>query len=342
MLRRALTRTDGEERMANAINRVQAGSPGIAERIRRFARLHQNVLIIWGVLLLVFVASMLLSDRFTGSRNLINLSRQSTALLLVGIGQTFVLLTAGIDLSVGSTISLIVVIMSALMQPTPESMIATSFVGLGIGVLVGFVNGLAVTRLRLSPFMVTLATLSIVRGLALQLRQTPQATLPAEYSPYFTGEALGLPIPLLVMVIATAIAALFLRHTHLGRHFYAVGSNESATRLSGMATDRIKLLAYVACGFMTGLAGLYWAARTRAGDPLTGENFAFDSITAVVLGGTSLFGGAGSVWGTLAGALIIIILGNIMNLRGIPSHYQYILKGILLVAAVMLYRRGRR
>jgi ribose/xylose/arabinose/galactoside ABC-type transport system permease subunit len=317
----------------------QADAPTFAYRARRFARQHQNVLIIWGVLLAVFIVSALISEHFTGPRNLINLSRQSAALALVAIGQTFVLLSAGIDLSVGSTVSLIVVVMAAIMQPTPESMILSALVGLGIGVGVGLFNGLAVTRLKVSPFMVTLATLSIVRGLALQLRQQPQATIPSEFSPYFTGELLGLPIPFFIIVITTTTAAIILRHTRFGRHIYAVGSNEVSTRLSGMPTDRIKVLAYMACGFMTGLAGIYWAARSRAGDPLSGENFAFDSITAVVLGGTSLFGGAGSVWGTLAGVLIIAILGNIMNLTGVASNYQYIFKGILLVVAVMLYRK---
>jgi ribose transport system permease protein len=325
--------------MQTTVGVSQTAPPTLVSRARRFTRRHQNVLIIWSVLLLVFVVSGLISEPFTGPRNLVNLSRQSAALVLVALGQTFVLLSAGIDLSVGSTISLIVVVMAAIMEPTPESMVLSAFAGLGIGVLVGLVNGLAITRLKLSPFMVTLATLSIVRGLALQLRQNPQATIPNEFSPYFTGEFLGLPIPFLIIVVSTTLVAILLRQTGFGRHIYAVGSNEVSTRLSGMPTDRIKIMAYMACGFMTGLAGIYWAARSRAGDPLSGENFAFDSITAVVLGGTSLLGGAGSVWGTLAGVFIIGILGNIMNLTSIPSSYQYVFKGILLVIAVMLYRK---
>ncbi len=325
--------------MANVVTVNTAETSGFGQKIMRLVRMHQNVLIIWGVLLVLFIVSSFLSPAFTGPRNLINLSRQSATLLLVSIGQTIVLLSAGIDLSVGSTISLIVVVMAGIMEPTPESMIITSLIGLAIGASVGLVNGLAVTRLKLSPFMVTLATLSFVRGLALQLRQTPPGTIPNEFSPYFTGEFAGLPIPLFIILISTAVVALILRHTRFGRHLYAVGSNEVATRLSGMSTDRIKVMAYVACGVMTGLAGIYWAARSRAGNPLSGEDFGFDSITAVVLGGTSLTGGVGSVWGTLAGVLIIAILGNIMNLTNIPSNYQYIFKGILLVIAVMMYRK---
>lgn len=310
-------------------------------RLRRFVRQHQNVLIIWGVLLLVLVGSAFASESFTNPRNFPNLMRQSAALLLVCLGQTLALLVGGIDLSVGSVISLVVVIMAALMQPTPESMLATLVVGLFIGALVGAVNGFMVTRFKLAPFMVTLATLSIVQGLALQFRQNPQATIPREFSPPFTGDTGGIPHPFLIIVLATTAVWLLLRYTRFGRHVYAVGSNENATRLSGINADRIKLLAFTLCGLLAGAAGVFTAARSRAGDPLIGGDFAFDSITAVVLGGASLNGGAGSVWGTLAGVFIVTVLSNILNLAGIESNYQYIVKGVLLVLAVMLYRRRR-
>ncbi len=306
-----------------------------------FVKRHQNVLIIWVVLIILFIISSFLSEAFTGPRNLINLSRQSAALMLVSIAQTFLLISGGIDISVGSSVSIIVMVMAPLMTPNPLVMILVSFLGIAVGTLIGFLNGIFVTRLKLSPFMVTLAMLSIIRGLALQLRQNPPATIPKEYSRYFTDEVFGLPIPLFIIIFTTIAASIVLSRTRFGRHLYAVGSNENATRLSGMPTDRIKLFAYMTCGFVTGLAGIYWAARSRAADPLTGENFAFDSITAAVLGGTSLFGGVGSVWGTLAGVLILAIIGNIMNLTSVPSNYQYIVKGLLLIAAMMLYRRRR-
>jgi len=325
--------------MAEAVITEKRAPGSIGDDVRRFVRLHQNVLIIWLVLFGLIVVSAVVTEPFTNPRNFPNIMKQSAALALVALGQTFVLIAAGIDISVGSTISLTVVIMAALMEPTPESMLAGVFVGLGIGLAVGTVNGLLVTKLRLSPFMVTLATLSIVRGLALQLRQNPQATLPREFSPYFTDELWGIPIPMLIILAGTCIAALVLRHTPLGRHIYAVGSNEHATRLSGMSTDRIKMAAYMICGLFTGMAGVYVAARSRAGDPLIGENFAFDSVTAVVLGGTSLFGGVGSVWGTLAGVFILTILGNVLNLNDVPSNFQYIIQGFLLVLAVMVYRK---
>jgi ribose transport system permease protein len=250
-----------------------------------------------------------------------------------------VLLIAGIDLSVGSVISLVVTLMALTVTPAPVSMALGILLALAAGAAVGLINGLLITRLHISPFMVTLATLSIVQGLALAFSRTPPAILPREYSPIFNGNLGPIPIPLLVVVGSTLLTALVLRHTPFGRHVYAVGSNEHATRLSGMATDRIKIAVFTISGLMAGFAGAFIAARSRAGDPYIGTNFAFDSITAVMLGGASLFGGRGSVYGTLAGVLIVAVLSNLLNLLGVPSDFQYVLKGLLLILAVMLYYR---
>jgi len=304
---------------------------------------NRNTIIIWLVLAVIVIVSALLSESFTNPRNFPNIMRQSAALMLVSIGQTVIMLSGGIDLSVGSVVSLTVVVMAALMEPTPELMIASAVVGLGVGALVGLVNGLAVTRLRLAPFMVTLATLSIVQGLALQLRSNPQATIPREFSPIFI-ENIGdvLPIPFLIILGSVFLTWVMLRYTRFGRHIYAVGSNEAATRLSGLPTDRIKVMAYIFCGFMASVGGMFVAARSRAGDPLIGESFAFDSITATIIGGVSLTGGVGSVWGTLAGVWILTILSNVLNLLGVPANAQFLFKGGLLVLAVMVYGRQRR
>jgi len=310
-------------------------------RIRQFVRRHQNTLMIWIVLLVLTGSSALISESFLNPRNFPNILRQSAALALVSIGQTVILLMGAIDISVGATLSLTVVVMAALMEPTPESMVATTLIAMITGATVGLINGLIVTRIRVAPFMVTLATGSILGGIALQLRGNPQATLPREYSPYFIETLFGIPIPLLIIASATLVVWVILRRTRFGRHLYAVGSNEHATRLSGLNTDRVKVWGFVLCGFMASLAGIFIAARSRAGDPFIGDNFGFDSITAVVLGGTALVGGSGSIFGTLAGVFILGILNNIMNLSNVPSDYQYIIKGILLVVAVMIYRKRR-
>lgn len=308
---------------------------------RRTLQQQRNLVIIWGLLLLLLLAASLLSDRFLTPRNLNNIVLQSSALALVAIGQTFVLLIAGIDISVGSTISVVVTLMALVVSATPLGIASGVLAALAAGAGIGLVNGLLITRLHISPFMVTLAMLSIGQGLAYTLARTPPAVLPREFSPLFLGQIGPLPIPILLVLGMSALAALVLRSTRFGRHVYAVGSNEHATRLSGMATDRVKIAVYGISGLMAGLAGAFIAARSRSGDPLIGANFAFDSITAVVLGGTSLFGGRGSVWGTLAGVLIIAVLSNMLNLLGIASDYQYVLKGLLLITAVMLYGRGQ-
>jgi ribose transport system permease protein len=308
-----------------------------------YIKRNRNTVIIWVVLGVLVVVSALLAESFTNPRNFPNIMRQSAALMLVSIGQTIIMLTGGIDLSVGSVVSLTVVVMAALMEPTPESMLFSVAAGLSIGAVVGLVNGFAVNRLKLAPFMVTLATLSIVQGLALQLRSSPQATIPREFSPMFIDN-IGdvLPMPFLIIIGSTFFAWIMLKYTRFGRHIYAVGSNEAATRLSGLSTDRIKLYAYILTGVMASAGGVFLAARSRAGDPFIGESFAFDSITATIIGGAALTGGVGSVWGTLAGVWILTILSNVLNLTGVPANSQFLFKGALLVIAVMVYGRTRR
>jgi ribose transport system permease protein len=309
-------------------------------------RNYRDVLLIWAILLTLVLAASALSDRFLTAFNLERVTAQMTALALVAIGQTFVLLTAGIDLSVGSVVSLVGTLMVGIITDSPESWFVGALVALGVGALVGLVNGLAVTRLKVSPFMVTLATLSIVQGLALlvfdRFQDLFDGTISRSFGEIFTGNLGPVPIPLLIIVIPLLLAALILRQTPFGRHVYALGSNENATRLSGMATDRVKVLVYVISGLMAGFAGLYTSARTLSGNPLIGDSIAFESITAVVLGGISLMGGRGSIFGMIAGVLIIGVLSNMLNLLRVPSDYQYVVRGLLLVLAVMLYARRAR
>lgn len=308
----------------------------------RWLKTQRNVLLIWGILVVLVIVASLASDRFLTPFNLERVSAQLTALTLVAIGQTFVLLTGGIDLSVGSVVSLVGTLMVGIITDSPESWVVGIGVAIAVGALVGLVNGLAVTRLRVSPFMVTLATLSVVQGIALIVSDRFEGSISRDFGEIFTGNLGPVPIPLLLIIIPVLLAALVLRETPFGRHVYAIGSNENATRLSGMATDRAKLLVYVISGAMAGFSGVYTAARTLSGNPLIGESLAFESVTAVVLGGVSLMGGRGSILGTLAGVLIIGVLSNMLNLLRVPSDYQYILRGVLLVLAVMLYtRRGR-
>jgi ribose transport system permease protein len=311
---------------------------------RRFLRSQGNVLLIWGILIVLVIFSSLASDRFLTPFNLGRLITQLAPLAILAIGQTFVLLTAGIDLSVGSLVSLTSLILVAIITENPLTWGLGVGAALLVGLGVGFANGLIVTRLRISPFMATLTTLSIVQGVALLM---PQGTLPRDFGEIITGEiviseSFVIPIPLIIVIIAASVSLFILGQTPFGRHLYAVGSNETATRLSGMATDRLKLSAYVICSLLSAFAGIYVAARGLSGNPINGEGLEFDAITAAVLGGISLFGGRGSVLGTIAGVIIIAVMGNMLNLLRVPSDYQYILRGSLLVLAVMVYSRRMR
>lgn len=302
----------------------------------------RNLVIVWTTLALCIVVATFASDVFLSGRNIGNLGSQSVAILLVSLGQTLVLLTAGIDLSVGSVVSMVATLLPLVVTPTPGGILLGVVVALLAGGGVGLVNGLVITRLRLAPFMVTLATLSIVQGVALLLHRSPPAILPREFAAPFVGDLGPVPIPWIVVPVAVVLTAVVLRRTRFGRHVYAVGSNESATRLSGLRTDGIKVAVYALSGALAGLAGVFVAARARAGDPYIGETFAFDAITAVVLGGVSLFGGRGSVYGTVAAVFIVAILNNLLNLLGVESDLQFVLRGVLLIVAVAFYfkRKG--
>lgn len=313
-----------------------------ADRLRTLIMKQQSLVIIWTLLVVTIVLAVTFSPYFSRPYNLNNLVLQSAALIIVSVGQTFVLLTAGIDLSVGATISLVVTLLARTMVEEPWSMALGIPLGLAAGALVGLINGVTITRLRINPFMATLATLSIVQGIAYILSTRPRSILPRGFSPILLGNVGPIPGPVILLLFILSGSAIIISHTRFGRHIVAVGSNEHATRLSGMDTDRVKVLVYMVSGLLAGLAGLFVAARSRAGDPLIGTNFPFDSITAAVLGGVSLFGGEGSVFGTLGGVLIIAILGNLLNIHGVSSNYQYVLRGALLVIATMLYSRSSR
>lgn len=292
------------------------------------------------------VAALAVPD-FRTPYNVRNVLVQMVPLAIVAVGQTFVILTAGIDLSVGPTIALVNVVIPIIMGPSLESMLLSSVVGILIGAAVGTFNAFGVVVLRVAPFIVTLASMTAVQGLALHFRPQPGGLIPDGYGVLFNGSLPGwlgsVPLPILLLVVLGIIASLILNYTTLGRHIYAVGGYEAATRLGGLQTDLIKGAAYVACGAIAGIGGLFITSKIMTGDALVGGSFSLDSITAVVLGGTSLFGGRGGVAGTVVAAFIVVVLSNILNLMSVSTYYQYIFKGVILIAAVALYSfRHRR
>jgi len=270
---------------------------------------------------------------FFTPENLANVLRQNAFPAIVAAGMTFAILTAGIDLSVGSVVGLSGVLCAdALVHGWPIA--AACAVGIATGIGVGLVNGFIITKVRVPPFIVTLAMMLVVRGAALKYTDAHTISgLPGSFSMLSTGAAMAA-----IMAVVFALSWVALMRTPFGRHVYATGGNRDAAWLSGIRINRVLVKVYVLCGFGAGLAGVLVASRLNAGYPKAGELYELDAVAAVVVGGTSLFGGRGSIWGTLAGAFFIGILNNGLNLFDVSTYDQMIAKGVVLLAATSLDR----
>ncbi|MHC4939085.1 MAG: ABC transporter permease [Planctomycetota bacterium] len=277
------------------------------------------------------------NETFLTERNLENVLRQNSYTAILACGMTLTILTAGIDLSVGSVVALAGVVCAMLVA---QGSIALGIcAGVGVGALVGSVNGLMVTRARIPPFIVSLAMMLVVRGVALKTTEARTVTLPVDTP--FLGLATG-NTPMLIMIAVFVLVWLLLTRTPFGRHVYAVGGNVEAARLAGIRVPRVLMAVYILCGALAGLAGVMVASRIGSGYPNAGMFYELDAVAATVVGGTSLFGGRGSMWGTLAGAFFIGILNNGLNLYQVQEYDQRIVKGVVLLAATSLdLWRGR-
>jgi len=294
------------------------------------------------VILLVGLALSLLTDTFLSVANFTNVARQISINGILAVGVTFVLLTAGVDLSLGSVVALSGVACATFAHPGDHSVFVPIAVGLLTGTACGLVNGVLVTRGGVAPFIVTLGMMTIARGLALIFSGgRPVADMSNELTA-LAGDFLGIPIPVLCFAGVAAAAWFFLRNFRLGRHIYAVGGNENAARAAGVPVEKVKLFAYGLCGLLTGLAGVVLAARITTGQPNAGQAYELDAIAAVVIGGTSLAGGVGTITGTLLGVLLIGVINNGLDLMGVSSYYQAVIKGVIIVGAVWLDRRQAR
>ncbi|HTE18218.1 MAG TPA: ABC transporter permease, partial [Armatimonadota bacterium] len=284
--------------------------------------------------------------------NLLNIVRFASENGIIAIGMTLVILTGGIDLSVGALLALCAVGAASALVKYNLGTPGTILIVLGLGAAVGLVNGLVTTRFRIQSFIATLAMLSVARGAAslwsegqaipLAFGDRPGAA-PLSFQAFFGGEVglfgVDVPVPLFYFLLVAVIASLVLRRTHFGRNIYAVGSNEAAARLSGVAVNRIKIAVFALSGLLSGLAALLHVALVNQGSHIDGSGYELNAIAAVVIGGTSLSGGSGAVLGTVLGALILSVLDNILGLRNVQSEYQLILKGIIIVLAVVVQRR---
>jgi len=297
---------------------------------------------------LVFIAICLIlalaTPNFFKPDNLMTIVRQSSFRAIVAVGMTFVILTAGIDLSVGGVIALSGVAGSLVLVhpglPVPLAIALGIGAGVAVGTAVGAFNGLAITRFYLPPFIATLAMWFIAGrdgGLAFLITSgQPVFNLPPSFLFVGAGDVLGIPVPVIIMVVIVAAGHFALTRTTFGRYVYAVGGNEEAARLSGINVRRVLMTVYVISGMLSGLTGMILAGRLASGDPKTGVGQELDVIAAVVVGGTSLFGGRGTILGTVVGALIIGVLNNGLNLLNISSYWQPVVKGGVILVAVMI------
>ncbi len=294
------------------------------------------------VLLAIAAALSLTTESFATSANLTNVARQVSINGILAVGVTFVLLTGGVDLSLGSVVALSGVACALCAHPGQFPVIVPITVGVLTGGLCGAVNGWLVTRGKIAPFIVTLGMMTVARGAALILSEGKPV---ANMSPTLTdlaGDLGGMPIAVLGFGLVAGGAGYFLNNFRLGRHLYAVGGNEPAARAAGVSVYAVKSFAYVLCGLLTGLAGVVLAARITTGQPNAGQAYELDAIAAVVIGGTSLSGGYGTIRGTVLGVLLIGVINNGLDLLSVSSYYQAIIKGVIIIGAVWLDRRQAR
>lgn len=284
-------------------------------------------------LAVMIIFAVLTADRFVTMRNLRNLLSANIGLLLVSYGQLCCVLLGGVDLSTGSVISLTNVICVTLITDSPSTWVLTGILSLAVGAGIGFVNGLLVTKGNLQPLIATLATQTFFAGVALLIMPNPTGTLPSKLCK-FISKGCNYLVPVLIVLVTTVIMWIVINRRKFGRALLAIGGNEQSARSSGIHVDRVKIKAFMLCGFMAALAGLYISAFTTSGSPIVGDAYTQKSINAAVVGGAALAGGKGSVIGCIAATLILGIISNLLNLKGVSSYYQYVFQGLILIIAL--------
>ncbi|MCM3723645.1 ribose ABC transporter permease [Solibacillus isronensis] len=292
-------------------------------------------------LFLIVIVITILNPSFMTTDNVLNILRQVSISALIAFGMTFVILTGGIDLSVGSTLALTGAV-AATMLASGIDPVLTILAALLLGAVLGAVNGVIIAKGKVAPFIATLATMTIYRGLTLVYTDgRPVSDLGNEITFQMLGKGyfFGIPVPVCTMILAFIALYVIMHKTTFGRRVYAVGGNEAASKLSGINVDRVKIAVYSLTGMLAALSALILTSRLNSAQPTAGTSYELDAIAAVVLGGTSLTGGKGWIFGTLVGALIIGVLNNGLNLIGVSSFFQQVVKGIVILIAVLIDRK---
>lgn len=326
-----------------------------SKRMSRIKNLFGSQTGILYVFLVLFFSLFLLCDVikinnnsgtsiFLTQANLLNVMNQISINAIIAFGMTFAILTLGIDLSVGSIVAIAGVSSAMLLQNFGLPVVVVVPIVLIIGLFIGYLNGAIIAKIEIPPFVVTLASMTIFRGLALLMVDGKPITIMDPGLRFLgNGKVFGIiPSPIVILVIFFAIYYIILSKTVFGRYAYVIGGNEEAAKLSGINVVRVKTWIYMIVGFACGMSGIVLAARLGSGQPNIGSGYELDAIAATIVGGTSFSGGVGTIPGTLIGCLIIGIINNGMNLLGVSSYLQFIVKGLVILMAVILEKRNRK
>ena len=320
------------------------------DRFGDWLRKYAIIVILFGMIGLL---SVLTEGTFLQPQNLINVVRQMSVIAMLAIGLTVVIISTGIDLSVGSIVGLSAVVATSLAQ-SPDAtnlmypglnvpVVVPFAAGLLVGAAAGFTNGFLIAKFRIAPFIATLGMMTAARGLALIYSDgRPISKLTPEFNFIGQGAPFGIPVPIILLGVVVIGAHLLLNNTRFGRHVYALGGNEQAARVSGINLTRVKIGIYTFSGLLAGLGGMILAGRIGSGNPQLGTGAELDAITAAVIGGTSFSGGIGTVWGTIVGALIIGSLNTGLDLMNVSPFTQQVVKGVIIVLAIIIDERKNR
>ncbi len=301
---------------------------------------------VFGILLafvVICAALALTTPRFLTVSNLTIILTQVSINALLAFGVTFVIITGGIDLSLGSMVAVTGVSAALFAHPDTYPLMVPLGIALAAGVAMGGFNGLVITKSKVPPFIVTLGTMTIGRGLALILSKgRPISNLSDAFNFMGGGQVFGIPFPIVILVVIFALCSILLRKTIWGRYMYAVGGNEQAARASGISVAKVKMLVYALSGALAALAGIVLTSRITTGQPNAGQGFELDAIAAAIIGGTSTSGGSGTMTGTLIGALLIGVISNGLDLLNVTSYYQEVVMGVIIIGAVVLDGLNRK
>lgn len=312
---------------------------GLTDSQRVFLRRNGPIVAVYAFIIVLFIIGATQSERFLTERNLANVARQSAFLGIVALGQMLVILTAGIDLSIGSLVKVSILVSAVVMNGESSNVGSAVAAVVGLGLLVGLIHGFLINEAKIAPFIVTLASLVILRGIGLSISTSPVGRASREFLLFYDQKIGPAPIIAVMFGLLLMLTMLLLRYTAFGKYLYAIGGNEEVARLSGVPVKRVRYGVYVLCSISAAITGLLWLSRMGVGDPAIGDGIELQAITAVIIGGASLFGGRASVMGALGGVLLLSLTANLLVMLGVSQFIQGLIQGIIIVAAVAIYKQ---